>query len=344
VSFQTHDQAFTAILGTAPSITLIAQDQDGIPKFHEACIYHQPSKSVFITSNMMPLPSGEVDAATSNKTIGIVRVHDHEEPSQVQVEDFISPDLVMGNGGVNYKDGLLFCAQGNKDHSGKEGLVFIPDVSKPQECRSLVSTFHGRPFNSVNDVIVHPIDGSIWFTDPCYGHHQGIRPKPQLPNQVYRFEPETGSIRAIADGFMRCNGLCFSPDLQTLYVTDTGAIHGSAAVGIDLQGPSHIYAFDVTPSAHDASQPFLTNRRLFAYASGGWPDGIKCDMAGNVYSGCGDGIEVWAPSGKILGRILIEGGVANFCFGERGAIYACNETKLWKVQLGSHVRGALLGL
>jgi sugar lactone lactonase YvrE len=35
------------------------------------------------------------------------------------------------------------------------------------------------------------------------------------------------------------------------------------------------------------------NRRLFAMAVNGIPDGIKCDMGGNVYSSCGDGINVW---------------------------------------------------
>ncbi len=143
---------------------------------------------------------------------------------------------------------------------------------------------------------------------------------------------------------MRPNGLCFSPDLETLYVTDTGCIHGSKEKGLDVTGPSHIYAFDIVPSKHDASQPFLCNKRLFAYAPGLLPDGIKCDMRGNVYSGCGDGVEVWNPSGVLIGIIKVEGGVANFCFGKEGALYMCNETRVWKAQLSRNVRGALLGI
>lgn len=89
----------------------------------------------------------------------------------------------------------------------------------------------------------------------------------------------------------------------------------------------------------------LTNRRLFAYAPGRVPDGIKCDTRGNVYSGCMDGIEVWNPEGVLLGVIAIEGGVANFCFGEGGVVYACNETRFWRVTLeGEGIRGALLGI
>lgn len=76
----------------------------------------------------------------------------------------------------------------------------------------------------------------------------------------------------------------------------------------------------------------------------GVPDGIKCDTEGNVYSGCGDGVHVFNPGGTLLGKIAIPGGVANLCFGEKGVIYLCNETRLWKVQLSDHVRGAVHGL
>ena len=47
------------------------------------------------------------------------------------------------------------------------------------------------------------------------------------------------------------------------------------------------YAFDVDPD----SQTFL-NRRIFAYIDAGIPDGIQIDKNGNVYAGCGDGIQV----------------------------------------------------
>ena len=46
---------------------------------------------------------------------------------------------------------------------------------------------------------------------------------PKLPT------PETGDIRVMADGFGRPNGLCFSPDERTMYVTDTDWIHGDGS-------------------------------------------------------------------------------------------------------------------
>ena len=50
------------------------------------------------------------------------------------------------------------------------------------------------------------------------------------------------------------------------------------------------YAFDVDPD----SQTFL-NRRIFAYVDAGIPDGIQIDKNGNVYAGCGDGVQVGIP-------------------------------------------------
>jgi len=66
------------------------------------------------------------------------------------------------------------------------------------------------------------------------------------------------------------------------------------------------YAFDVVFSAHAPNPAIgLSNRRVFAFADCGVPDGsespslwsllmlVKCDVEGNVYSGCGDGLHVW---------------------------------------------------
>lgn len=101
------------------------------------------------------------------------------------------------------------------------------------------------------------------------------------------------------------------------------------------------YAFDVERRANEQC---LVNRRLFALADAGIPDGIKCDMMGNVYSGCGDGVNVWNAGGVLLGKIQVDGGVANFCFGRNGEMFLLNETRIWRAQLSSDVRGALLGI
>ena len=83
---------------------------------------------------------------------------------------------------------------------------------------------------------------------------------------------------------------------------------------------------------------------MFAYADTGAPDGIKCDVFGNVYSGCGDGINVWNSGGMLIGKVQIEGGCANLCFWRYGESLCFGEDKLWRVKLSDESRGALLGI
>ena len=152
-----------------------------------------------------------------------------------------------------------------------------------------------------------------------------------MPNQVYRFDPVTGHVRVVATDFNRCNGIALSEDgkLAYMYVfpfsipisaynavadhrSDTAAAGGFLGVNqtnpATMQvlnflfclnksncfpfptpglGKTHRYAFDVDPD----SQAFL-NRRVFAYTDAGIPDGIQIDKNGNVYAGCGDGVQV----------------------------------------------------
>jgi gluconolactonase len=51
------------------------------------------------------------------------------------------------------------------------------------------------------------------------------------------------------------------------------------------------YVYDVS-TIGEAGSWTLENRRVFAHCDKGFPDGIKCDTLGNVYSGCGDGVHV----------------------------------------------------
>ncbi|KAH8694605.1 hypothetical protein BGZ61DRAFT_452169 [Ilyonectria robusta] len=66
------------------------------------------------------------------------------------------------------------------------------------------------------------------------------------------------------------------------------------------------------------------NRRLFAMADNGYHDGTKCDMDGNVFSGCGDGVYVWSPGGVLIGNVLIPGRAANLFFVKRGELFILN--------------------
>lgn len=223
-AFKVYDEVAHTILGDKPKLELLLENND-CPWAHEAGVFHPESNSLFITSNQYPHPE------TSQKHIHISRVAlpPSVDSTETTCTEISTDHVPLANGGINYKDGILFCAQGTLTTPG--GLAYMPlplnhTSSTSYSSELLITSYHNRPFNSPNDVVVHS-DGSIWFTDPVYGSEQGIRPPPQLPNQVYRFDPKTKGIRAVADGFGRPNGICFSPSEETCYVTDTDWIHGN---------------------------------------------------------------------------------------------------------------------
>jgi gluconolactonase len=79
----------------------------------------------------------------------------------------------------------------------------------------------------------------------------------------------------------------------------------------------------------------LDNRKTFAFVTPRVPDGIHVDTKGNVYVGCGDGVQVYNPSGKLLGKIYLGSGVANFQFAGKGRMVILAETELYYAALAA---------
>ncbi len=174
---------------------------------------------------------------------------------------------------------------------------------------TLVESNDGKPLNSPNDVVVRR-DGSIWFTDPSYGHLQGFRPPPELPDAVYRYAD--GELTMVADGFDKPNGLAFSPDEAVLYVGDNGA-------------PRRILAFDVIDGCR------VANGRVVAHSTPEHPDGLKVDAAGRIYASAADGVRVYEPTGGQVAEIPVPGAV-NFAFGDQ-ALFITADDSIWVAAL-----------
>jgi gluconolactonase len=63
--------------------------------------------------------------------------------------------------------------------------------------------------------------------------------------------------------------------------------------------------------------------------------GVHTDSKGRVYAGCGDGVHVWNPSGKLIGKIYTGTVAANFQFAGKGRMIITGQTKLFYVTLGA---------
>jgi gluconolactonase len=285
--------------------------------FHEMGTFNKETNSVYITSNYVSLDNpinitiidlGNNYSLTSTRYKGVNEANGGT--------GWYPPSSPQGNGTTPPR--LLFCDEGDFEHDS--ALVSVDPVTG--ESTVVLNNFLGRNFSSVNDVRQHPVTGDLWFTDADYGYFQHFRPLPTIPKQVYRFDPKTGEVAVVADGFDQSNGLEFSPDLKTLYVTDTGAQHFSP----NLTRPATIYAYDVVNDGKS-----LANKRTFAYADSGFPDGIHTDTEGNVWAGCGDGIHVWNPAGVLLGKIWVGVVANNFAF-LPGKVLVFSNAQLWIVE------------
>jgi gluconolactonase len=171
---------------------------------------------------------------------------------------------------------------------------------------TLVTHHAGRRLNAPNDVVVAS-DGGIWFTDPVYGianDYEGGRQTSEQPPALYRLDPGSGEVRAMATDFDGPNGLAFSPDERRLYVAETG----------DQSRPNPrqvIRVFDVGPDFA------LSGGRDFHTISPGYCDGMRVDEDGNVWSSAADGVHCIDPAGHLMGKIFVPHRVSNLTFGGR---------------------------
>jgi gluconolactonase len=207
----------------------------------------------------------------------------------------------------------------------------------------VADTFEGKRLSSPNDVVAHP-DGSYWFTDPPYGGqlYEGqpdaaggpsnpagtLRPrigqppeagafKRELPNAIYRVDV-SGRITQVATekDVPDPNGLAFSPDFKRLYVASTGKGPGDTHDG----GKGDLHVFDITNDNRLTGHRVFSDCKVDGVNCG--PDGVRCDVYGNVWASSNagravgyNGVTVWNPAGKLIGRIRLPEVCGNLCFG-----------------------------
>lgn len=209
---------------------------------------------------------------------------------------------------------LVSCEHGNRrvTRTEHDGSITV-----------LASHYEGKRFNSPNDV-VERADGSIWFTDPSYGidsDYEGHKAVSEIGAcHVYRVDPGDGSVRIVADDFLKPNGLAFSADETALYIVDTAR--------------KHIRGFAVS------SGGTLSGGEVFATCDAGTFDGIRFDDAGRLWAAAHDGLHCFDPDGTLIGKLRVPEVVANLTFGglKRNELYITATSSLYCVRV--NINGA----
>lgn len=184
----------------------------------------------------------------------------------------------------------------------------------------LADRYEGRRLNSPND-LVYKSDGAVYFTDPFFGLPKFDQdPRKELPYQgVYR--AKDGLVTLLTRELSGPNGIAFSPDEKFLYVGNWDE-HHKRVMRYPVQaggglGAGAVFADLTRQRGEDAI------------------DGVKVDVAGNVYVSGPGGLHIYNAAGKRLGTILTPRHAHNFAWGDADGktLYLCARDRLYRMRL-----------
>jgi len=242
----------------------------------------------------------------------------------------VAPDgkvevLIAHAGGLpNFKPGTYLGS--NALATDKDGSVLLVQqggrkimrLDKQLKPTPYLATYEGKKLNSPND-LVFARDGALWFTDPPFGLPDMDKDsaKEIKFNGVYRYAG--GKLTAVITDLTLPNGIGFSPDGKTLYVSN--------------YGPSrYVRAYDVGPNGSVSNGRMLIEYGANETGKGG-PDGLKVDTAGNIWMTGPGGVRIVTPQGKVLGQIVLPEVAANIGFADGGRYaYLTASTSIYRLR------------
>ncbi len=223
------------------------------------------------------------------------------------MESVFRSDAKIPNGNILDLNGHLITVEGfPAKRVGRTNLMTM-------ETTTVADRFEGKKFNSPNDLVLYK-DGSIYFTDPTYGDG-GQR---ELGFQGVFRVLASGEVKLITKEFDQPNGIVFSPDYKTLFVSDSGR--------------ENIRKFALNENGEVVSDSVF-------YAPGNNMgnafDGMTMDQAGNLYTSGRKGVTILNPSGSVVAFINVGENTTNVTFGgpDGKTLFITCATTLRKIDL-----------
>src|SRR5260221_343771 len=176
-------------------------------------------------------------------------------------------------------------------------------------------------------------EGPVWFGDGRYLLWSDIP-----NNRVMKWEEETGAVSVFRKPSNNANGN--TRDRQGRLVT---CEHDARRV------TRTEYDGSITVILDRFDRKKLARGRVFIDAGPGTPDGFRCDVDGNLWAGWGmgedslDGVMIFSPAGKPIGRIALPERCANLCFGglKRNRLFMAASKSLYSLYVNT--QGAVGG-
>jgi gluconolactonase len=216
-------------------------------------------------------------------------------------------------------NGLTLDAQGRltiNEHGNHRVSRLEPDGT----LTVLADSYGGKRLNSPND-LVYKSDGAIYFTDPPFGLPRFFDdPRKALPfSGVYR--SRDGELTLLDASLSGPNGIAFSPDERWLYVGNWDekrkVVMRYAVLADGTLGGGEVF-FDMTAAPGEDAI-----------------DGIKVDVAGNLYVSGPGGLWILSPQGKHLGTIKPPRHPHNMAWGDDDGrtLYMTAQDRVYRMRL-----------
>lgn len=224
-------------------------------------------------------------------------------------------------------NGLALDSEGNLticQHGNRQVVELNSSLDNPKaDFKVLASHFNEKRFNSPND-LVYDSKGNLYFTDPPYGLSDAMMedPNKELPFQgIYRLSID-GELKLLSDKISRPNGLAFNPGETKLYVANTDGDNASWV------------SFPVLKNGDLGEPEEILNVTHLIGQEVGFPDGIKVDDKGNIFTAGPGGLWIFNSDFEVIGKIRPDKWVSNCAFNEDySTLYITADDTLLRVQL-----------